>query len=165
MPPAPDAAAGASRDRAFLVAAIAIAVLATVVPDLIGHARATPERRYVGPFTPGNEINLYYSFITQVRDGAWLFEKWNLSKGLVETTRCHHNPALASENVKPAAPLTRPSDGSICTSPRITVSDRPTPSICSSDGSEPRPVDAKRWRNWSDGLPKKPSVTPVSGIE
>ena len=32
--------------------------------------------------------------------GAWLFEKWNLSKGLVETTRCHHNPALASENPK-----------------------------------------------------------------
>jgi HD-like signal output (HDOD) protein len=30
--------------------------------------------------------------------GAWLFEKWNLSKGLVETTRCHHNPALAAEN-------------------------------------------------------------------
>ncbi len=30
--------------------------------------------------------------------GAWLFEKWNLSKGLTETTRCHHNPALAGEN-------------------------------------------------------------------
>lgn len=30
--------------------------------------------------------------------GAWLFERWNLSRGLVETTRCHHNPALASEN-------------------------------------------------------------------
>jgi len=32
--------------------------------------------------------------------GAWLFEKWNLSKGLIETTRCHHNPALAGENTK-----------------------------------------------------------------
>jgi HD-like signal output (HDOD) protein len=32
--------------------------------------------------------------------GAWLFEKWNLSKGLIETTRCHHNPALAGENQK-----------------------------------------------------------------
>jgi len=32
--------------------------------------------------------------------GAWLFEKWNLSKGLVETTRCHHNPALASDSQK-----------------------------------------------------------------
>jgi HD-like signal output (HDOD) protein len=32
--------------------------------------------------------------------GAWLFEKWNLSKGLIETTRCHHNPALASDNPK-----------------------------------------------------------------
>jgi HD-like signal output (HDOD) protein len=30
--------------------------------------------------------------------GAWLFEKWNLSKGLIETTRCHHNPALAGEH-------------------------------------------------------------------
>jgi HD-like signal output (HDOD) protein len=30
--------------------------------------------------------------------GAWLFEKWNLSRGLVETTRFHHNPSLASEN-------------------------------------------------------------------
>jgi HD-like signal output (HDOD) protein len=32
--------------------------------------------------------------------GAWLFEKWNLSRGLIETTRCHHNPALAGENAK-----------------------------------------------------------------
>ena len=32
--------------------------------------------------------------------GAWLFEKWNLSKGLIETTRCHHNPALAGEHTK-----------------------------------------------------------------
>jgi HD-like signal output (HDOD) protein len=30
--------------------------------------------------------------------GAWLFEKWNLSKGLVETVRCHHNPPLAGEH-------------------------------------------------------------------
>ncbi|MBI2899556.1 MAG: HDOD domain-containing protein [Planctomycetes bacterium] len=41
--------------------------------------------------------------ITHSDVGAWLFEKWNLSKGLVETTRCHHNPALAGENAKPAA--------------------------------------------------------------
>src|ERR1043166_8825883 len=32
--------------------------------------------------------------------GAWLFEKWNLSRGLIETTPCHHNPALAGENRK-----------------------------------------------------------------
>ena len=38
--------------------------------------------------------------VTHAEVGAWLFEKWNLSKGLVGTTRCHHNPALASENSK-----------------------------------------------------------------
>jgi HD-like signal output (HDOD) protein len=32
--------------------------------------------------------------------GAWLFEKWNLSKGLVETTRCHHNPQAAGDHQK-----------------------------------------------------------------
>ncbi len=41
--------------------------------------------------------------VTHADVGAWLFEKWNLSKGLVETTRCHHNPALASDNAKTAA--------------------------------------------------------------
>ena len=35
--------------------------------------------------------------VTHADVGAWLFEKWNLSKGLVETVRCHHNPALAGE--------------------------------------------------------------------
>lgn len=35
--------------------------------------------------------------------GAWLFEKWSLSPGLVETTRCHHNPALAHDHAKSAA--------------------------------------------------------------
>jgi HD-like signal output (HDOD) protein len=32
--------------------------------------------------------------------GAWLFERWNLSRGLIETVRCHHNPALAAETSK-----------------------------------------------------------------
>jgi HD-like signal output (HDOD) protein len=32
--------------------------------------------------------------------GSWLFEKWNLSKGLVDTTRFHHNPALAADTQK-----------------------------------------------------------------
>lgn len=41
--------------------------------------------------------------VTHADVGAWLFEKWNLSKGLIETTRCHHNPALASENAKTAS--------------------------------------------------------------
>lgn len=41
--------------------------------------------------------------VTHADVGAWLFEKWNLSKGLIETTRCHHNPALASDNAKTAA--------------------------------------------------------------
>jgi putative nucleotidyltransferase with HDIG domain len=41
--------------------------------------------------------------VTHAEVGAWLFDKWNLSKGLVETTRCHHNPALATENSRTAA--------------------------------------------------------------
>ena len=38
--------------------------------------------------------------LTHADIGAWLFEKWNLSKGLVECIRCHHNPSLASDNQK-----------------------------------------------------------------
>lgn len=38
--------------------------------------------------------------ITHADVGAWLFEKWSLSRGLVETTRCHHNTALARESQK-----------------------------------------------------------------
>jgi HD-like signal output (HDOD) protein len=36
--------------------------------------------------------------VTHADVGAWLFEKWNLSKGLTDTVRCHHNPALAGES-------------------------------------------------------------------
>ncbi len=35
--------------------------------------------------------------------GSLLFEKWNLSKGLVQTTRFHHNPGLAGDSLKLAA--------------------------------------------------------------
>ena len=38
--------------------------------------------------------------ITHADVGAWLFEKWSLSRGLVETTRCHHNTSLAREAQK-----------------------------------------------------------------
>ncbi len=38
--------------------------------------------------------------VTHADVGAWLFEKWSLSRGLVETTRCHHNTALAREGQK-----------------------------------------------------------------
>jgi putative nucleotidyltransferase with HDIG domain len=38
--------------------------------------------------------------VTHAEVGAWLFEKWSLTKGLVETTRCHHNTALARESQK-----------------------------------------------------------------
>ncbi len=41
--------------------------------------------------------------VTHAEVGAWLFERWSLSKGLVETTRCHHNTALAREAQKLAA--------------------------------------------------------------
>lgn len=40
---------------------------------------------------------------THAEIGAWLFEKWNMAKGLVETTRFHHNPALASTNQRGTA--------------------------------------------------------------
>jgi len=30
--------------------------------------------------------------------GGWLFETWSLSRGLVETTRCHHNTDLAQDH-------------------------------------------------------------------
>jgi HD-like signal output (HDOD) protein len=38
--------------------------------------------------------------ITHSEIGAWLFQRWNLSKGLVETTKYHHNPSLSDENQK-----------------------------------------------------------------
>lgn len=37
---------------------------------------------------------------THAEIGGWLLEKWNLSKGLVDCVRCHHNPALAGDNQK-----------------------------------------------------------------
>lgn len=30
--------------------------------------------------------------------GAWLFEKWALPKGMIETTKFHHNPSMAQVN-------------------------------------------------------------------
>ncbi len=36
--------------------------------------------------------------LTHADVGAWLFEKWSLSRALVETTRCHHNPQLAGDH-------------------------------------------------------------------
>jgi HD-like signal output (HDOD) protein len=41
--------------------------------------------------------------ITHAEVGAWLFEKWNMSKGLIEAIRYHHNPAMAGENKELAA--------------------------------------------------------------
>jgi len=41
--------------------------------------------------------------VTHAEVGAWLFERWNLSPGLIEATRCHHNPALAGEHAKAVA--------------------------------------------------------------
>ncbi|MBI5360118.1 MAG: HDOD domain-containing protein [Planctomycetes bacterium] len=38
--------------------------------------------------------------VTHAELGAWLFEKWNLSKNFVESTSKHHNPVLATENPK-----------------------------------------------------------------
>ncbi|OHB75749.1 MAG: hypothetical protein A2Z34_00465 [Planctomycetes bacterium RBG_16_59_8] len=35
---------------------------------------------------------------THAEVGGWLFEKWNLSKGLVDCVKCHHNPALAGDH-------------------------------------------------------------------
>ncbi|MBI5365492.1 MAG: HDOD domain-containing protein, partial [Planctomycetes bacterium] len=41
--------------------------------------------------------------VTHAEIGSWLFQKWNLSKGLIESAASHHNPALASENVRQVA--------------------------------------------------------------
>jgi HD-like signal output (HDOD) protein len=41
--------------------------------------------------------------VTHAEVGAWLFEKWNMSKGLIEAIRHHHNPALAGEHQRLAA--------------------------------------------------------------
>lgn len=41
--------------------------------------------------------------ITHAEVGAWLFEKWNMSKGLIEAIRFHHNPALAGDHQRLAS--------------------------------------------------------------
>jgi HD-like signal output (HDOD) protein len=41
--------------------------------------------------------------VTHADVGAWLFEKWNMSKGLIEAIRFHHNPALAGDHQRLAA--------------------------------------------------------------
>jgi HD-like signal output (HDOD) protein len=38
--------------------------------------------------------------VTHAELGGWLFQKWNLSKALVESCTCHHNPTLATDNLK-----------------------------------------------------------------
>jgi HD-like signal output (HDOD) protein len=40
--------------------------------------------------------------ITHADLGAWLFERWNLAKGIIETTKFHHNPMLATSHQKVA---------------------------------------------------------------
>lgn len=40
---------------------------------------------------------------THAELGSWLFQKWNLSKGLVDATAFHHNPTLAGDSIKPTA--------------------------------------------------------------
>ncbi len=41
--------------------------------------------------------------VTHAELGGWLFERWNLSKGLVECITAHHNPAIAKELPEHAA--------------------------------------------------------------
>lgn len=41
--------------------------------------------------------------VTHAEIGSWLFQRWNLSKALIESAASHHNPALASENARQAA--------------------------------------------------------------
>ena len=41
--------------------------------------------------------------VTHAEVGAWLFEKWNMSKGLIEAIRFHHNPAMAGEHQRLAS--------------------------------------------------------------
>jgi putative nucleotidyltransferase with HDIG domain len=41
--------------------------------------------------------------ITHADIGAWLFETWSLSKGIIDTTKYHHNPALAGEHQRLAS--------------------------------------------------------------
>lgn len=38
--------------------------------------------------------------VTHADVGGWLFETWSLSRGLVETTRCHHNTDLAQDHAR-----------------------------------------------------------------
>lgn len=40
---------------------------------------------------------------THAEVGGWLFDKWNLSKGLVDCVKCHHNTALAGDHQRLAA--------------------------------------------------------------
>jgi hypothetical protein len=74
MPAAPEEPA---RGGWFVAGVVALVFLATVLPDIVGHLRATPERLFIGTFTPADDNNVYYGFASQVRDGAWLFEnRW-----------------------------------------------------------------------------------------
>jgi HD-like signal output (HDOD) protein len=41
--------------------------------------------------------------VTHAEVGAWLFERWNMAKGLVEAIRFHHNPALAGDHQRLAS--------------------------------------------------------------
>lgn len=43
--------------------------------------------------------------VTHAEVGALLLGKWNLSKGMVEVVRCHHNPSVAAEGTRTATAI------------------------------------------------------------
>ncbi|HEX7901996.1 MAG TPA: HDOD domain-containing protein [Planctomycetota bacterium] len=69
-------------------------VLDQYVPDKFGEVVALVRSRDILISEAETEV----LGVTHADVGAWLFEKWNLSKGLTDTVRCHHNPALAGES-------------------------------------------------------------------
>ncbi len=43
--------------------------------------------------------------VTHAEIGALVLGKWNLSKGMVEVVRCHHNPSVAAEGTRVATAI------------------------------------------------------------
>ena len=78
MTPLAPAAPGA-RDPWFPPFVMALLIVLPLATGLLARATAPAGYVYSGFLNPGDDVNFYYSFIRQARDGHWLFTNHNVA--------------------------------------------------------------------------------------
>jgi hypothetical protein len=79
---------GASRDRWFLATVVAVLLVLPFVPWALARSSVPAGFRHGGLLNPGQDFNLYYSFVRQAREGRWTFANLH--------TTDPHPPALVN---------------------------------------------------------------------